>query len=152
MLQMLREKLLQLLELVQARGVGGGAFSSSLHSVPACTASHSGTPVSFETHKGAVTPHLLYPQPSTIPAEGSPCTSLPGHFTAPHPCSQASPGACIGSRSKKRGVTETVPLCRSWHSPRLQSRRTHTQEVIEEETGCYMCTSCHAKSELIALV
>lgn len=112
-------------------------LSSSLHSVPVCTPSHSCTPISFETHKGAVTSHLFYPQPSTIPAEGSLYTRLPGHLTALHPHSQASPSTCTGSRSKKRGDTEPVPLCRSWHSLLLQSTRTHSQEVIGDRMFTY---------------
>lgn len=110
MLQMLREKLLQLLELVQVGGRQWGrrGVSSSLRSVPVCTASYPCTPVSFETHKGAVTSHLSYPQPSTTPAEGSPCTRLSEHLTALQPHGQDSLSACIGSRPKKRGVCESA--------------------------------------------
>lgn len=142
--------MLQLLELVQALGVWGGR-GGDLKLAALCPCLHSITslqPCILETHKGAVTSHLSFPQPSTIPAEGSPCTRLPGHLTALHPHSQASPNTCIGSRSKKRGATvsaETVPLCRSLHSPLLQSTRTHSQEV----TGDRMFTSApHAMQSL----
>lgn len=69
--------MLQLLELVQALGVWGGR-GGDLKLAALCPCLHSITPLQpciLGTHKGAVTSHLSFPQPSTIPAEGSPCTS-----------------------------------------------------------------------------
>lgn len=86
---MLKGEVAPVAELVQARGWGREenlklTVSPCVHSITPLP------PVSFETHEAAVTSHLCYPQPSTIPAQGSPCTRIPGHLTAPHPHSQAS--------------------------------------------------------------
>lgn len=142
--------MLQLLNWFKHGGGGERRISSSLQSIPVCTASHPCPPYPLRSTRLLSHPTCVTPSPAPflqrdLPAPGSQDTSLLHTHTA-KPLS-----TCNGSRSKKRGVTKAVPLCRSGHCPLLQSR-THSQEVTEEETGCLHMHLVPSKSELVALV
>jgi len=151
---MLREKLLPLLELVAVwqgtspgsplrAAVSGRVFLRVL-AARCCDLSLPPQPPGRRQPVGPVRSRTIYPQPGTSPSERSLYTRPTGILTAQHPQGQplgrrgpiASPGACLGSGSRRRGVTETSPRCRAWLSSWLQNRRAHPREVVGEERGC----------------